>query len=89
MKTGAEFLDWNKVTPYAGLQFYVKTSWGEIRRAILPNDNCTLGYRFTDCTHPLQNTNLPSHDIKGWRYVDKQNIGAFKFYENKYARHTN
>lgn len=80
------FLDINKFVPYADIEFYVKTSWGEIRKAINYSNPAIVGYRFIDCTNPLQNRNLSPYDILGWRYVDENYMNELAFYTNHYAR---
>jgi hypothetical protein len=67
------FFDINCFKPYVNKTLIVETPYGR-RMAILPLAG--FGYRFIDCTHPLQNTNLPPYEILGWKYKDESlNVG--------------
>lgn len=75
------FLEYNKFVPHSGIEFLVKTPSG-IRKAVLTRG----GYRYIDCTHPLQNCCLSSIDILEWRYVDEKYMNELYFTPNHYAR---
>lgn len=70
-KEEIKFIPFRLWLPKSGIEFYCQTEWG-IRKAI-SEDKLFFGYRFTDCTHPLQNCYLSSFSIEGWRYVDMNN----------------
>ncbi len=80
------YLDINKYLPEYDLDLIVKTRWG-IRKAIRLS---TYGiYKFTDCTHPMQNCHLSPYDILGWTYLDRQNMVDLKFTVNKFQHKVN
>lgn len=66
--------------PYPEKEIYVKTSWGETRKA----KDCMFGFRLIDCTHPIMNCALSSADILAWRYVHQEDIDNVLFLKNHY-----
>lgn len=41
-------------------------------RQVAFDQNSIAGYRFTDCTHPLQNANCNMYAVEGWRYKEAE-----------------
>ena len=77
-------IDIKKYTPYPDLPIFVKTRYGNIRKAEL---NSLFGaYHLTDNTHPMANIHLSYYDIISWKYCDDRNMQQCLFIENKFQR---
>lgn len=75
------FFDYKRHIPLCGGHIEVLTTYG-IREAIFnPNSG---GYRFTDCTNPMENMHCNMHSIRGWRYKDNRQNELFYVQPNHY-----
>lgn len=77
------FIDYKKYIPTAIKPMEVMTQWG-LREVIF--DGMRQFYRFTDCTHPMQNAYCNTEYIKGWRYKNDCDNEALLIQPNHYER---
>lgn len=77
------FIDYKKYIPLVDKPIEVMTKFG-LRKAIF--DRIRGFYRFTDCTHPMQNCYCNTEEIQGWRYESAADNEALLIQPNHYAR---